>query len=75
MKIVYLAFIESPEIEGMFESNGKLISSWYSNDATWRDEYFDEFMDWAGIKVKNMAEAPTKLRKKMVKQLEDIASE
>lgn len=75
MKVVYLAFIESPEIEGMFESNGKLISSWYSNDATWRDEYFDEFMGWAGIKVKNMAETPTKLRKKMIKQLEDIASE
>jgi hypothetical protein len=39
------------EIEGMFDEYGKLLGTWCSNDATWRDEYFADFMDALDITV------------------------
>ena len=70
-RIVYFASIDSPEYEGMFDEEGTLIDYWHCNDATWRGEYFDGFMEKIGVEI--IYRAPRNLEKKMVDQLKEIA--
>jgi hypothetical protein len=50
----------------MFDENGKLLGCWSCNDAKWRHEYFNHFMDRLGIEVLQL---PKKYRKLGIKQL------
>lgn len=56
---------EYGEIEGMFDEDDHLISAWSCNDATWRHEYFEEFMEELGVKIISSSEP--KLVKKLIK--------
>lgn len=49
-RAVYLVVIEDA-CEGMFDEDFDFIDGWYSNDATWRTDYFETFMKWAGVEV------------------------
>ena len=71
MKTVYKASIESPEMEGFFDENGKLLDYWYCNDACWRDEYFNGVFKKLGIDIKPI---PAKLKKMASRELEKRAS-
>jgi hypothetical protein len=54
MSKIYYSSVEDDdvgEVEGMFSEDGALLGMWASNDATWRDEYFREFMRAIGIEV------------------------
>lgn len=54
MKIIYIESIESAgECQGAFDEDGNLLHLWSSNDATWRDEYFNPLMASLGIEVKS----------------------
>jgi hypothetical protein len=37
----------------MFSETGELLGIWSCNDATWRNEYFSDFMEALGFKVEN----------------------
>lgn len=66
-KKIIIVRVEDPfECEGVFHE-GKLIGSWSTNDAAWR-EYFDEFMEKLGIEV-SYEDTPT-MRKKLIKVLD-----
>jgi hypothetical protein len=71
MKTVYHVYDEEEgEVEGMFDEKGKLIDTWCCNDASWRGEYFDGFMTWAGIKIiDDLHHRDPKLEEKLKKQL------
>lgn len=52
MKIIRIVYDEEcGESEAVFDEAGNLIGSWHGNDASWRDEYFNPFMQSLGIKV------------------------
>lgn len=42
---------EENEIEGMFSEDGTLLGSWCLNDAHWRNEYFDGFIQALGYEI------------------------
>lgn len=47
MRKLYYAITEDDqagEVEGMFDADGTMLGMWCSNDATWRNEYFEDFM-------------------------------
>lgn len=54
MKTIYLAYSDTygEDVEGMYDADGNLLDLWACNDASWRGEYFDTFMEALGIKVK-----------------------
>ena len=69
MKTVYYVQDEEyGEIEGMFDMQGECLGSWYSNDANWRHEYFEDFMANLGVEVKD---APSIMRDALVKKLRE----
>lgn len=69
MRTLYLAFTENVgETEGMFDSDGTLLDFWSCNDACYRSEYFNPFMNKLGY---NVEQAPDW----MVAKLELAASE
>lgn len=52
--IIYSIYIEDSdlgEVEGMINDKGEVIGYWWSNDASWRNEYFGPFMQKLGITV------------------------
>lgn len=61
MRTLYNADLDDL-VEGMFDSDGTLLSFWSPNDATWRQEYFRELMEKLGYHVKT---APEWMRKKL----------
>lgn len=46
MNKFYLVNIDN--YQGIFH-NSKLITSWHVNDAEWRSEYFNDFLEYLGI--------------------------
>lgn len=67
MKIIYEFYSEKyGEVEGMFNTDGKLIDCWSSNDANWRGEYFNGFMKKIGVEVERL---PKKFEKKALEQI------
>jgi hypothetical protein len=66
MRVIKHVYTEEyGEIEGMFDEGDHLISAWSCNDATWRNEYFDEFIKELGAKV--ITSDDPKLVKKLIK--------
>lgn len=56
MRRIYNIYVEEAgEAEAMYvehdDDGFKLIGYWFMNDATWRGEYFDGFMEELGITV------------------------
>lgn len=49
-KTLYLVTVEN--YQGMFDNKNKLLSYWHNNDASWREEYFDDLMHQLGFTVK-----------------------
>jgi hypothetical protein len=52
MKTIYNVAVcddEIGEVEGMFTQGGLLLGFWPQNDATWREEYFNGFLEALGI--------------------------
>lgn len=69
MKTAYFFYTEKfGENEGVFDETGKLIDCWSCNDANWRDEYFNGFMEKLGIKMQRL---PKKFEAKAIKQIKD----
>jgi hypothetical protein len=56
------------EVEGMFDEKENLVATWCSNDATWRQEYFADFMKVIGVEI---VEARGELYKRLGQKLED----
>lgn len=50
MKKIYLVQIEDA-VQGMFDVDNDLISSWSPNDAVWSTDHFVNVMEWANIEV------------------------
>ena len=55
----------------MFDEKHELLDYWYCNDAQWRHEYFDGFMEKLGVKV--LTNLPKVLEKKLKKKLKEEA--
>lgn len=56
MKTIYIIYSESGdagECNLVFDENLKCIDGWSCDDATWRDDYFNGFMEQLGITVKD----------------------
>lgn len=69
MKIVYYFSSDKPfECEAMFDEKGKLLGCWSCNDANWRNEFFDDFLEKLGIEVLPL---PKKYRKKAIEQIRE----
>jgi hypothetical protein len=68
MKIIYFAFIESPEVEGFFDDNLKLIDFWHCNDASWRSEYFNPAFKKLGINIEHLTGDKLKKCQKQLKK-------
>lgn len=67
MKIIYRFSSEKyGEVEGMFNTDGNLLDCWASNDANWRDDYFNGFMKKIGVEVVRL---PKKFEKKALEQI------
>lgn len=69
MKTIYHVYIcddDVGEVEGMFDTDGKLLGTWSNNDGNWRGEYFDPFMKELGIEVKDGSR-----NRKLIKALRD----
>ena len=50
--VIHFVYSEAfGEIEGMFDSDGKLLGIWCNNDACWRQEYFGPFLEALNIRV------------------------
>ena len=47
------------EVEGMFDANGDVLGTWCNNDARWRGEYFEPFLEALGIRVLDVADYPS----------------
>lgn len=63
MRTLYHAYSEEHgECEAMFSESGDLLGIWSCNDATWRNEYFRDFMEALGFEVKS---APPELVDKL----------
>jgi hypothetical protein len=56
------------EMEGMFDESGKMLGSWCLNDAHWRGEYMEGFLEKLGIVVKDL---PNKFKTKALEQIAD----
>lgn len=70
-KVIYIAYFcegNLGEVEGVFDDKGKLMDAWCCNDASWRGEYMNGFMEKLGITVKD-GEFPAKWKKKAVADL------
>ena len=64
MKTVYIVYREdNGEYEAVATEDGKIIGLWACNDATWRHEYFNGFMQLLGFTVKQ--KAPPHITEKM----------
>ena len=62
---VYICDDEVGEVEGMFDAKGKLLDLWSNNDANWRGEYFEGFMNAIGFTVDDGDGVNPKLEKKL----------
>lgn len=52
LAFVFISDDETGEVEGVFDATtGKLIHWWACNDAMWRSEYFDPFLEAIGCKI------------------------
>ena len=50
---VYIEDDDVGEVEGMFLDDGTMLGTWCCNDASWRSEYFNGFMEALGVQVVN----------------------
>lgn len=50
-RLIYYAFCEDYEAEGMYSESGELLGFWSCNDACWRNEYFSPFLEAVGIEI------------------------
>ncbi len=67
--VIYHFYTEKwGEVEGMFDAQGKLLGTWFLNDAHWRGEYMEGFLGELGFVVKPL---PDKLEKKALEQIAD----
>ncbi len=73
-KKVYCVFIESPEMQAMFDEKGELLDFWFCNDASWRTEYFSGFMSKMGIEVIDRIQ-DKKFKLKLEAKLKKIAED
>ena len=70
MRTIYIICVEDVgEVEGAFDDKGELLDTWCNNDATWRHEYFEGFMNELGITV---GDPPEELLEKMEQKLRDF---
>lgn len=56
MTTIYIEYVCDDfvgEVEGAFDENGNVLDIWSNNDANWRGEYFNPFMEKLGIEVKS----------------------
>lgn len=66
-KVIYHFYTEKwGEVEGMFDESGKMLGTWFLNDAHWRGEYMDGFIAELGFEVKSL---PKKLETKALEQI------
>lgn len=56
-RTIYHLYVDDHEVEGMFDEGGNLLGAWFLNDAHWRHEYMDGFMEALGITVKRLPKA------------------
>lgn len=74
MKITHLLVCDDDgEMEGMFDDKGVLLGGWSMNDAHWRGEYMNGFIEALGHEVVflDACDARKKAEKAMVKTLKD----
>lgn len=51
MKTIYHVVSDEVEAEGMFDESGELLGAWCLNDAMWRREYMNLFMQKLGVSI------------------------
>jgi hypothetical protein len=51
LKPIIHIFDEQNEIEGMFDLDGNCLGAWCLNDANWRNEYFNGFIEALGYEI------------------------
>lgn len=68
MQVIYHLYDGKYEIEGMFSQQGNIIGCWSLNDACWRNEYFEGFLNELGYQV---SKPPKHLKKAMLHQLRE----
>jgi hypothetical protein len=71
MKPIYCIYADN--YEAMFDMNGKLLSYWHENDATWRDEYFADFVAQLGVEVVRPRKGHPVYKKLVGKLKEEVA--
>lgn len=67
-RVIYHVYDGENEIEGMFDENGEWLGAWCCNDANWRNEYFDGFLEALGISVES---APEDIEEKAIEELRE----
>ena len=66
MIIVHVVSVEDPwEAEGAFLPDGTCLGWWSCNDANWRDEYFNGWLEEVGVKVVECYNTSKPLYKKL----------
>lgn len=68
-KVIYYYYTPAwGEMQGMFDDTGKMLGSWSCNDANWRGEYMEGFLNKLGIIVDRL---PEKFKQKALEQIAD----
>jgi hypothetical protein len=52
MKTIYIVRVNDYECQAVFDEYSKMLDCWSLNDANWRGEYFNYFMERLDIIVK-----------------------
>ncbi len=66
-KVIFHFYTEKwGEVEGMFDESGKMLDTWFLNDAHWRGEYMNGFIAKLGFDVKPL---PKKFEQKALEQI------
>ena len=71
MKTIYIISVcnDYGEADFVFDEEGIIIDFWANNDADWRHEYFNGFMEELGINVLNEAPKRMKLEEKAKRKM------
>lgn len=73
MKKIYFLYLcddDVGEVEGMFDEQGEMLGNWCCNDATWRGEYFNGFIESLGYEV--ISDIPEDLEPKLEAALKAV---
>ena len=54
MKKIFRYYSQKHFSECMVDENHNILGVWHENDAQWRGEYFNNFMEKLGIEVSSM---------------------